>query len=100
MEAKMIVRRVGPLSVAKISGVIYAIMGLIFGAIISVISLVGGALAPQGTDAGMAGMLFGAAAVVILPIFYGVLGFVMTLIGAWLYNLVAGWVGGIELDMQ
>ncbi|MEK6374241.1 MAG: hypothetical protein AABO58_16260 [Acidobacteriota bacterium] len=45
-------------------------------------------------------MLFGAAAVVALPIFYGILGFIMTLIMAALYNLVAGWVGGVELDVQ
>jgi hypothetical protein len=95
----MVVKRIGPLSLAKISGMLYGLMGLIFGAIISLFSLVGGALAP-GKDAGFAGMLFGAAAVVILPIFYGLLGFVMSLIGAFLYNLVAGWVGGVELDVQ
>jgi len=95
----MIVKRVGPLSFAKISGMLYGLMGLIFGAFISLFSVVGGAFAP-GKDAGVAGVLFGAAAIVILPIFYGVLGFVMSLIGAALYNLVAGWVGGVELDVQ
>ncbi len=95
----MIVRRVGPLSVAKVAGVLYGLMGLIFGAIISAISLVGGALAPKG-DGGMIGMLFGAAAIVVLPIFYGLLGFVMSLVSAALYNLVASWVGGVELDLS
>lgn len=94
----MIVKRIGPLSFAKITGILYGLMGLIFGALISLFSVVGGAFAPK--DAGMMGMLFGAAAIVILPIFYGVLGFIMTLIGAALYNLVAGWVGGVELDLQ
>ncbi len=95
----MIVKRIGPLSFAKISGMLYGLMGLIFGAIISLFSVVGGAFAPA-KDAGALGMLFGAAAIVILPIFYGILGFVMSLIGAALYNLVAGWVGGVELDVQ
>lgn len=95
----MIVKRIGPLSLAKISGMLYALMGLIVGAFISLFSVVGGAFAP-GKDAGVVGMLFGAAAIVILPIFYGLLGFVMSLIGAALYNLVAGWVGGVELDVQ
>jgi hypothetical protein len=94
----MIVRRVGPLSVAKVAGVLYALMGLILGAFISLFSVVGSAFAPK--DAGAIGMLFGAAAVVALPIFYGILGFIMTLIMAALYNLVAGWVGGVELDVQ
>ena len=55
---------------------------------------------PQEADAGLMGMLFGVAAVVLLPIFYGALGFVMTLIGAWLYNLVAGLGGGVELEVH
>jgi hypothetical protein len=94
----MIVRRLGPLSFAKVSGVLYALMGLIFGACISLISLVGGAFMPK--ESGATGMLFGAAAIVALPLFYGVLGFVMSLVGAALYNLVAGWVGGVEIETQ
>ena len=46
------------------------------------------------------GALFGAAAIIALPIFYGILGFISSLIGAALYNLVAGWVGGVEIDTQ
>ena len=36
----------------------------------------------------------------IFPILYGGLGFVFTMLAAVLYNVVAGMVGGIELDMQ
>lgn len=94
----MIVRRVGPLSFAKITAILYALMGLLFGAIFSLISLAG--FAAAGQQEGAAGMLFGVGAIVVLPIFYGVLGFVFSLIGAALYNLIAGWVGGVELDVQ
>jgi hypothetical protein len=45
-------------------------------------------------------MLFGVGAIIILPIFYGALTFVFALIGAALYNAVAGWVGGVEMDLQ
>lgn len=34
--------------------------------------------------------------VVLLPFLYLVLGFVLTLIGAWVYNLVAARIGGFE----
>ena len=95
----MIVRRVGPLSFAKVTGMLYALMGLIFGACISLFSLVGSALTPKGMPGGM-GMLFGVGAIIALPIFYGILGFITSLIGAALYNLVASWVGGVELDVQ
>ena len=96
----MIVRRVGPLSFAKVMGALYVLMGLLFGALISFISVVGGALVPHDERSGMAGALFGAAAIVVLPIFYGVLGFLASLVGAALYNVIASVVGGIEIDLQ
>jgi hypothetical protein len=37
---------------------------------------------------------------VLLPLLYGGLGFVMTAIMAWLYNMAAGVVGGIEIDVD
>jgi len=43
-------------------------------------------------------MFMGAGAIVIMPIFYGVLGFIGTLIMASLFNLVVGITGGIEVD--
>jgi hypothetical protein len=42
----------------------------------------------------------GVGAIVFLPILYGGCGFVFTLLGAWLYNAVAGLVGGVEMDLQ
>ena len=95
----MIIRRVGPLSFAKLSGMLYAIMGLIFGGIVSLIALAGGFGSNTSAGAGMSA-LFGVGAVVLLPIFYGLIGFVGTLIVAWLYNVVAGIVGGVEMDVQ
>ena len=94
----MIVTRIGPMSLAKLSGALYALLGFIIGAIVSAVSVIGGAMG--GSEAGMMGMVFGAAAVVLVPLLYGCMGFVMSLIGASLFNLVAGWVGGIELDTQ
>ena len=95
----MVVNRVGPLSLAKISGVLYAILGLVFGAFISGISMMGLFGGDDADGGGPMAMMFGAAAIVLLPLFYGCLSFVMTLIMAALYNLVAGWVGGVELDI-
>ena len=94
----MILRRVGPLSCARISGLLYGLMGLLFGAAVSLISLFGG-LAAGGGNQGYQ-MLFGTAAIIVLPIVYGGLGFVGSLIGAALYNWLAKMVGGIELDLQ
>jgi hypothetical protein len=50
-------------------------------------------------EGGVFARMFGASAIVVLPIFYGCLGFVMTFIMAWLFNLVVGITGGIEVDV-
>ena len=93
----MVIRRVGPLSCAKVAGLLYLILGFVFGALISLFTL-GSSLVPDQSEGTFGGMIFGAGAIVILPICYAVLGFVMTLVMAALFNLVAGITGGIEVD--
>ena len=39
-------------------------------------------------------------AIVVLPIFYGILGAVLTAISAVLYNIVAGMIGGIQIEVD
>ena len=91
----MVIRRVGPLSCAKLAGVLYLILGFIFGACISLFAMAGSF---AGASDGFFPMFMGAGAIVVLPIFYGAFGFIGTLIMAWLFNLVAGITGGIEVD--
>jgi hypothetical protein len=97
----MVIKRIGPLSCAKIVGVLYAILGLFFGAMFTLFGLVG--LFP--TDSAMPmspafGMFMGVGAIIFLPLFYGCMGFVMTLIFAFIYNVLAAIVGGIELQVE
>jgi hypothetical protein len=98
----MRVNRVGVLSAGKLSGLLSALMGLIFGAIFALISMVGGVGAAADSDAtGAAGLLFGfgVAAIIVLPILYGLFGFLYGMLGGLLYNLVAGIAGGLEVDI-
>ena len=95
----MVIKRIVPLSLAKIAGTLYAIMGLVFGCIFSMIALVGGFGSEASQFSGLR-VIIGGGAIIFLPIFYGVLGFVAMLVGAWIYNILAGVVGGIELDVQ
>jgi hypothetical protein len=101
----MMIRRVGPLSCAKIGGTLYGVMGIFMGLVFWVIATAGGMAAGASSSNQFPfpfpfSMVFGAAAIFILPIFYGCMGFVTTLIGAVLYNAVAGFVGGIELETE
>jgi hypothetical protein len=95
----MVIRRVSPVSCAKVAGILYALLGLIIGAMISLVALAGGFSSGQ-REGAIFGTLFGVGAIIAAPIFYGVLGFVFALISAGLYNMAAGWVGGIEIDAQ
>jgi hypothetical protein len=95
-----VLKRVGVLSCGKIAGVLYALIGLIAGAFMALFSLVGAGLAASSGSGDAWGALFGVGAVIILPILYGVLGFIGGLITAFLYNLIAGWIGGIEIELQ
>jgi hypothetical protein len=95
----MVIKRFEPLSVGKVAGVLYAAMGLVVGVIVSLAATIGG-LAGRSEFGALAGGLVGIGAIVLLPILYGVLGLIVAVIAAWLYNLAAGFVGGIEIDVQ
>jgi serine/threonine protein kinase len=98
-DTAMVIKRFEPLSVGKVAGILYAAMGLIVGVIVSLAATMSG-LAGRGALGVLTGGLVGIGAILVLPIFYGVLGFIVAVIAAWLYNLAAGFVGGIEIDVQ
>jgi hypothetical protein len=94
-----IVKSVGVMSVAKIMGLLYGCLGLVF---VPFFLLVGLMRAFAGQDkaplAGAVGVVFA----VLMPLVYGGMGFVFGALGALLYNVLARWVGGfeVELDVQ
>jgi hypothetical protein len=83
----MVIKRIGPLSLAKLAGVLYGAIGLLIGAVFAAISAVGGFSAAAESEGAAFAAFFGIA-------------FLMSLIGAALYNAIAGLVGGIEVQMQ
>ena len=95
------VKRFDVLSVAKISGLCYGAMGLL---LIPVFLLFGMAASQAAKQSGAMppgfGAMFGVGMAVMAPIFYGVMGFIVGAIGAFIYNLISGWVGGIEVELQ
>ena len=90
------VKRIGPRSAFMVGLVTYAILGLIVGAIMACFSLVKGA----GTGGRQFGFVFGFGAIIFFPIVYGITGAICGGIGAAIYNLVAGWIGGLEMDIS
>ncbi len=92
-----IIKSVGVLSVAKIMGLMYACMGLLFAPLFLLIGVLASAAGQHNSP--LAG-IFSVGFAVLMPVFYGVIGFIAGLIGALLYNLFARWVGGFELEME
>jgi hypothetical protein len=80
--------RITPVQAGKVSAVMYGIMSVVFVPFFMLPGLLG---AKNAFPVWLA-LLF-------IP-FYVIAGFVMTVVMAWLYNLIAGWVGGIEITLQ
>ena len=91
-------KRIGPGSAFKVGMAVYAALGLLGGLIFAAVSTLGGAVLPR--EAGVFRMFFGVGAIIFLPIFYGIIGGICGAIGAAVYNLVAGWIGGLEVDIS
>ena len=90
-------RSVGVLSCAKISGALYGCLALILMPVFLLAGFAGMMMGREGGAMSGAAMLFLA---VLLPFFYAAIGFIFGALTAWIYNLVAGWVGGIELELK
>jgi hypothetical protein len=93
------IKRIGPGSAFKVGLALYGLVGLIVGLIFGLISMLGGGFALP-AQAGMFGMFFGVWAIIIFPLGYGIGGGIVAAISAVVYNLIARWVGGLEVDIS
>lgn len=97
----MVIQRIGVYSLGKIVGALYGGLGLIAGAIISLVSSIGLMLsAGDGFGQADTTLFFGIGAILFVPLFYGTLGFIGGLLSAAIYNFAAGLVGGLELEVR
>jgi hypothetical protein len=94
-------KRVGALSFAKMQGAVMGVIGLLFGLIYGAILVVMGIVAlVAGQKAGIMLLAGGVAFVILAPLFYAALGFLFGALSAWIYNIVARYVGGIEVEFE
>lgn len=98
------VKRIGPGSAFKVGLVVYAFLGLIIGCFMALFSMVAGSLGSLAGGGAFGARAFGfgmgLGAIIIFPILYGIIGGIAGAIGAVVYNLAAGWVGGLEVDIS
>lgn len=92
-----ILKSVGVMSVAKIMGLLYGCMGLLFVPMFLLFGLLGSLAGQQKT---LFAGLIGIALAVFMPLMYGFMGFVVGALGAWLYNMISNRIGGFELELN
>ena len=99
------IKRIAPLQLGKMMGVLYACFGLIFLPFLALAGLAGAFAEqtqqsqPSGSAAAIiAAMMFGFG--VLMPVFYGIFGFILGVITAAIYNLISRWIGGIEVEVE
>lgn len=90
-------KRIAPLQLGKMAACLYGAMGLIAVPFILMMSAISATMpAAQRGIFAMMGVGFAIAA----PVLYAAMGFVIGVIGAAIYNLVAKWIGGIEVEVE
>lgn len=83
------IRNIDPVQAAKVVAILYLMIGLVLVPIFLFLAFM---------DSNAFG--FGMGFAIFIPVFYAVVGFIGTMIFCALYNLVAGWVGGIEVELE
>lgn len=81
------IKRIAPLQLGKLLGVMYALLSVVFLPFIF--------MAPLFSSTGWSPET---SFFILVPVAYAVMGFIGGILGAFLYNLSANWVGGIEVE--
>lgn len=88
------IKSIDIMSLAKIKSIFGIVVGLVYGIIFGLFS------ASIGLAKGITGLeVFGVALIVIAPIIFGIIAFIMGAIIALLYNFFADKVGGIQVNL-
>jgi hypothetical protein len=89
------VRRFGVIQTANMAAMMYFVMTIIF---LVPFFMFASMLPDMGDDTGMAWL--SGAALFFVPPLYAAFGWVATAIACWFYNIIAGFVGGIAVDLE
>lgn len=88
------VKRIGVFQTSLIAAIIYFFLALIIMIPMMLIMGVVGGLSD------VPGFAFGGGLMILMPIMYAVIGFIMTAFMCWLYNVIANRIGGVEIEVE
>jgi len=96
----MELKKIGILSAAKIAGLLGVIYGLISGILVSFIYSKSDLLASLGTQLPTTITTLGYKSIIVLPVLNGIIYFIAGIVLAFIYNILASWVGGVKLEFK
>lgn len=93
------IEKIGVSSAAKIYGLTLGILGFVIGIFYAILltafsGLLGNSFPISGTSG------IGIIMVIVFPILYGIIGFIIGALGAFIYNFVASKIGGLEIELS
>jgi len=88
------VKKIGILQTSLISAIIFFFLSLILVVPIMLIMGIAGGFSDN------MGFAFGGLLLMFMPIMYAIMGFLMTALWCWLYNVIAKKIGGIEIEFE
>lgn len=88
------IKKIGVYQTSKVSAVIYFIISAIF---LIPIGIISHTIGDKNTEIFT---LDGGFIFFVAPFLYAIIGFIMTAIGCFLYNLTVTWTDGIELEFE
>lgn len=97
---KRTLKSVAPLQLGKILAALYGLAALLFIPVFVLVALIGVAAPGSSGKAAMTSLFLGVGMCIAMPVFYAVMGFLIGVIGAWIYNLLAKWIGGIQFEVE
>jgi hypothetical protein len=91
------IKRIAPLQLGKMMALTYGVMGLLF----CPIFLLGALFSSHVPNQRPGGMIaFGTGFAIAMPFIYAAMGFIGGVIGSFIYNIIAKWIGGIEVEVE
>lgn len=91
-----VIKRFGVFSVAKI----FAAISLVIGLILGILALLLGGIMTMFVPEAATFVGVGIVGIIIMAIGAAISGFIYGAIAAFIYNLAAGWFGGVEIELE
>jgi hypothetical protein len=94
-------KRIAPVKFGIVMGVFYGLISLVIVPFF-LIAIIAASFAPNSQNSMSPGLSIGmgVAFAIFLPFFYAIFGCLFGMLAAWMYNVVASWIGGIEFEVE